>query len=151
MAQHRQTVGAGQTRRTRTNHNNTFARHGRTLKRMHILGLQMVGGITLQLADHHRLALGHLTHTDLLAERFGRADPRTHAAKDVLAEDRLGRRIGGAGGDLANEQRNVDVGRTGRHARCVMAEVTAVRRDQSLMFVQGWMEIRKPLCVVLRL
>jgi hypothetical protein len=93
---------------------------------MHALRHQRVGGVALQPADLDRLALGRLAHAGLLAQRLGRADAGAHAAEDVLVEDRLGRRLGRAGRDLADEERDVDRGRAGGDAGRIVAEIAAV-------------------------
>ncbi|KAI1690771.1 hypothetical protein DdX_22311 [Ditylenchus destructor] len=84
---------------------------------------------------------GGVAHAGLLAQRLGGTDAGTHAAEDVLVEDRLGRTDRVAGRYLADEQRNVDGGGTGRHARRIMTEVAAIRRDQRLMVVEGRMKV----------
>src|SRR5690606_28912572 len=87
--------------------------------------------------------LGGVAHAGLFAERFGGTDAGAHAAKDVLVENRLGRAERVARRDLADEQRNVDGGGTGRHARCSMTEVAAVGCDQRLMVVEARVEVGK--------
>ena len=117
---------------------------------MPALPLKVIGGIALQLPDQHWLAFRRLAHTGLFAKLLGRTDTGTHAAHDVLAQDRLGRRIRRAGRDLANEQRDVDVRGTGCDTGRVMAEIAAVRRDQRLVRIQRRMQVREPGGVVLR-
>ena len=91
---------------------------------------QLIGGIALQRADLDRLVLRAVAHAGLLAQRLGRADPRAHAAQDVLLEDGHRRALEVAGGDLADEARDVDAGRAGLDAGRVVAEVAAARFDQ---------------------
>ena len=94
-----------------------------------------LGRIALQLADHDRLRLRRFAHARFLAERFGRADAGAHAAHDVGIENGLGRPGSIAGGDLADEERNVDRGRAGLLAGRVEAEIAALGFD--LRLVEG--------------
>ena len=141
MPLHRQTMRGRKARRPRAHDRHALARRLGAGEGMHTRRHQAVGGETLQAADLDRLALGHLTHADLLTKLLGRADAGAHAAKDVLRKDRLRRRLGRAGGDLADEQGNVDRRRTGRHAGRVMAEITAIRRHARLMRVKPWRDV----------
>ena len=103
MPQHRQPVRTGQTRRPGTDDRHGLARDLGAGEGVDALLLQVVGRVALQLTDQHRLALGHFAHTGLFAQLFGRADTGAHAAHDVLPQNRLGRRIRRARGDLADE------------------------------------------------
>src|SRR5271154_5351227 len=85
------------------------------------------GRIALQSADHDRLCLRRLAHAGFFAERFGRADAGAYAAHDVGIENRRRRARAVAGGDLANEQRDVDGGRAGLLAGRIEAEIAALR------------------------
>jgi hypothetical protein len=51
--------------------------------------------------------------------------------------------------DLADEQRNVDRSRAGRHAGRIMAEVAAIRRYPSLMRLEPRGNIAKIRCVII--
>ncbi len=131
MAQHRQPMRTGQPRRPGPGHGDRFAGRRRALKRMPARGHQPIDGMALQAADFDRPALGYFAHTDLFARGFGRGYPRAHAAPDVLFKDRP-RRAGRLPGlDLAEEQRDVDVGRAGPHTGRIMAEIASVRRHCS--------------------
>ena len=141
MAPHRQPVRAGKPRRPRTHHGDALAGRRGTLERMHARRHQTVGGVALQRADLHRLALGRLAHAGLLAERLDRADPRAHAAEDVLLEDRPRRRLGLARLNLPDEQRDVDFGRAGGDAGRVIAEVAPVGRHPRLMHAHRRMQV----------
>src|SRR3546814_14279518 len=80
-----------------------------------------VGGVALQQADLHRLALLRRAHAGLLAQQLGRTDPRAGAAQDGLIEDILRRAADVVGGDLADEGGVVDAGRAGLEAWRVVA------------------------------
>ena len=109
----RERVGAGQSRRAGADDGDALAgRLGAAERRLAGRHLR-VDGVALQQADPHRLALGRLAHAGFLAQGLGRADARAHAAHDVGGENRLGGAERIAGGDLADEQRNVD---RSRHA-----------------------------------
>src|SRR5690606_31948274 len=86
-------------------------------------------------------------HAHLLAERLGGTDAGAHTAEDVLVEDGLGGAERIAGRYLPDEQRDIDGGGTGRHARRVVAEVAAVGCDQRLMLVETRVKIGKIGCV----
>ncbi|OIQ75317.1 hypothetical protein GALL_430180 [mine drainage metagenome] len=102
-----------------------------------------IGGKALQPPDLHRLALCRLAHTDLFAQRLGWADPRAHAAQNVLPQNRARRRLWRAGRDLADEQGDVDRGGAGRHTGRIKAEIAAIRRHPRLVRVQGRRHVRK--------
>ena len=104
-------------------------------------GEQRIGGVALQAADLDRLALGDLADADLLAQGLGRADPGAHAAHDVGIEDGLGGAERVAGGDLADEQRDVDRGRAGLDAGRVVAEQAALGGDARLARAQARVEV----------
>ena len=136
MPQHRQPVGRRQARRPRPHDRHLFPRDCRPRERMHAFCQQGIRRKALQTANLHRFSFGSLAHASLFAQGFGRADPRAHAAQDVLRKDRLCRRIGCACRDLADEQRNVDGCRAGRHAGRVKAEITTVGGHLRLMPVK---------------
>src|SRR3546814_3509032 len=81
-----------------------------------------VGGIALQQADLHRLALLRRAHAGLLAQHLGRTDARAGAAEDVLLQDVLRRAADVVGRDLADEARDIDAGRAGLDAGRVRSE-----------------------------
>ena len=81
------------------------------------------------------LHLGRLAHARLLAQGLGRTDARADAAHDVGVENGHRRPGAVAGGDLADEQGNVDRGRAGPLAGRVEAEIAALGLD--LRFVEG--------------
>ncbi|ENN89851.1 hypothetical protein RHSP_80435 [Rhizobium freirei PRF 81] len=112
-----------------------------------VFGHGRIGRIALQPTDFHRALFGRVAHASLLAELFGGTDAGAHAAEDVLVEDRLGRADRIARRDLANEHRNVDGCRTGRHARRVVAEIASVGCDQRLVFVETRVKIGK-VCII---
>ena len=107
----------------------------------------MVGGIALQTADFDRLALGRLAHAGLFAQRLCRADAGTHAAENVLRQDRLRRSIRRTRRNLPDEQRNIDRGGASRHARRIMAEIAAISRNARLVHVKGRLVIGKVVCI----
>ena len=134
-------VGAGQSRRTGADDRDALAgRRGAAERRLAGRHLR-VDRVALQQADSHRLALGRLAHAGFLAQGLGRADARAHAAHDVGVENRFGGAERVAGGDLANEERNVDRGRTGALAGRVVAEVAAVGLDLRLMGGERRMQV----------
>ena len=91
--------------------------------------------VALQLADADRLHLGGLAHARLLAQSLGWTDARAGPAHDVGVENGHRRPGAIAGGDLADEQRNVDRGRAGPLAGRVEAEIATLGFD--LRFVEG--------------
>ena len=100
-----------------------------------------VDRVALQLADAHRLALGVLAHAGFLAS-FSVGQTRAHMPPMMLEdEDRSRRAERIAGGDLADEQRNVDRGRAGALARRVEAEIAAVGFDMRLVLAERRMQI----------
>ena len=105
------------------------------------LSIARVGRVALQKPDADGLALGGLAHAGLLAQGLGRADARAHAAHDVGVENRLRRAVAVAGGDLPDEQRNVDRRRAGLLAGGVEAEIAALQLDPGLVRGQRRMEI----------
>ena len=110
---------------------------------MNALRHQGVGRVALQTTDLDRLAFGNLADADFLAERFRWADTRAHAPHDVLRQDCLGRRFGCAGGNLADEKRDVDIRGTGGDARRIVAEITPIRGHQSLVIAKRRVQIGK--------
>ncbi len=106
---------------------------------MHAFVHQRIGGIALQLTDQHRLALGGFAHANFFAQGFCRADPRAHPAQNVLRQDRLCGGFGRACGDLADEQRDVDVGGAGCGAGGVMAKIAAISGHKCLVVFKTWM------------
>ena len=143
MPHHRSTVRTRKPCRTCPHDRDPFARRCCAFKRVHPLGLQMVRGIALKLADLDRLALSHFTHTGLFTQLFGRTNAGTHAAHDILAQDRFGGSIRCARGDLPDEERNIDIRRAGRDARRVVTEVASVRRDKRFVHIQWRVQIGK--------
>jgi hypothetical protein len=133
-------VSAGETGRAGADHGDRLAGRRRAGKELRILRHGDVGGVALQLADLHRLALSDLAHADFFAELFGGADASAHTAQDVLLEDRLGGAERIASRDFADEQRNVDRGRTRVEARRVVAEVAAVGLDYGLVLIERRVE-----------
>ena len=126
MPMHGKTMRTGQTCRTGPDNGNAFAGRSRPGERMHPLRHQCVGGVTLKPADLDRFTLGDFPHTDFFAQGFGGTHAGAHATHDVLAQNRLGRGFGRSRRDLANEERNVDIGRACGDARRVVAEIAAV-------------------------
>src|SRR5690606_32044528 len=123
----------------------------RSFKELRMLGHRRVGRVALQLADLDRLALRRLADAGLLAQLLGGADPGAHAAEDVLLENRLGSAERIVGLDLADEQRDVDGGGAGGHARRVEAEIAAVGLDMRLVPGQRRVQVREVLDILLRL
>ena len=137
MTMHRQAVRGGKAGRPGPHDRNALAGRGAAGEGMPALPHQGIGGKALKAADFHRLAFGGFAHAGFFAQLFCRADAGAHAAQDVLLKDRARRRLGRARGDLADEERNVDGGGTGRDAGRIMAEIAAVGGDMRLMPVKG--------------
>ena len=97
--------------------------------------------VTLKQADANRLALGVLAHARLLAQRFGRTDPRAHPAHDVGFQNCARRAERVVRGDLADEERNVDRGRAGLLTRRIETEIAAVGLDVRLVKAQRRMQV----------
>ncbi|SPU60671.1 Uncharacterised protein [Brucella melitensis] len=133
MAMHGKAMCSRNARRASADNGNVPARFGCAGKRVVARGHQHIGGVALQMADLHRLAFRHLAHTDLLAERFGRADAGAHAAQNVFGKNGPGRASRVACIDLPDEKRNIDARRAGVHARRVITEITAVAFDNGFM------------------
>jgi hypothetical protein len=136
MAQHRQAMGAGQARRAGTDHRDLAAGEGRPGERMLSRCHQMVGGITLQPADGHRLVFLGGAHAGLFAQDLGRADAGAGAAEDIGFQDADGRAADVVGRDLLDETGDVDAGGAGLDAGRIVAEVAAVGLDQRGLAVQ---------------
>ena len=145
MAVHGQTMRAGQPRRPRADHRDAPARRFGAGEGMAVLLHHPVGCVALQPADPDRFTLGRFADAGFFAQRLGGTDTGAHAAEDVLAENRLGRGLGGAGGDLPDEERDVDRRRAGGDAGRIMAEIAALCRHQGLMIVEGGMQIGEVL------
>ena len=143
VAFHGKSVRTGQTRRPCPDNSDGLAREGGAGERMHPLGHQRIGRITLKLTDDDGLAFGLFAHAGLFAERLCRADTGAHAAKDILRQDRFRSRLGRARLDLTNKQRNIDRRRTGRHTRRIVTEITAVGSNAGLMRIERRMEVFK--------
>ena len=141
MTQHRQPVCRREPGRARANDRHGFPRACCAGERMPAFGHQHISRIALQPANFDRFALGGFADTGLFAQGFGRADPGAHAPQNVLAQDGSGGRFGRTGGDLANEQWNVDGRGAGRDARGVVAEITAVGGHRSLVGIQRRVQI----------
>src|SRR5690606_14492135 len=98
-----QRVGAGQACRAGANHRDTATGVGRALEQLYVVLKHPVGGVALQCADLHRLALVGIAHTDAFAELLGRANPGAHAAEDVGTKYLLGCTAQVVAADAADE------------------------------------------------
>ncbi len=143
-------VRRGKTGRTGANYRDLLAGGCRPLVELLVLCHRHVGSVALQAADLHRLALGDLTHADLLAQGLGRADAGAHATKNVLVEDGFRRTQRIAGGNLPDEQRDVDRSRAGLHAGRVVAEIAAVGLDQRLVMIERGVQVGKIVGILRR-
>ena len=148
MALHGQPVRAGKAGRSGSDDGDALAGFGGAAVELAAMAHRMVGGVPLQQADLHRLALGRLADAGLLAQGLGRTDTGAHAAKNVLVEDRARRPVKIAGRDLADEFWDVDPGRARRHAGRVIAKIAPVRRDHRLMRVERRVRVAEILVVV---
>ena len=144
----REPMRGGEPGRSGADHGDLPARRLGALVELLARRHRRVGGVALQAADLHRLALRRLAHAGLLAQRLGRADAGAHAAQDILVEDGLGRADRIAGRDLADEQRNVDRGRARVHAGRVVAEIAAVALDQRLVMIERRVQVGKIIGVL---
>ena len=133
MAERAEPVRAGQARGPRPHHGHLAACR-RAPREGLAAGLHgRVRGIPLEQPDVDRLAFGVLANAGFFAERLDRANARAHAAQDVGRQDGVACPERVVGPDLPDEQRNVDAGRAGRLAGCVIAEVAAVGGDEGLV------------------
>ncbi len=139
MPVHRQPVGAGQPGRPGADNGDLAPGFRRAGEGVHIAKDQPVGGVALQPPDLNRLAFRRLAHAGLFAQCFGRADAGADAAEHVLGKDRARRRFRGAGGDLADEKRDVDGGRAGGGAGRIVAEIAAIGGHQRLVVAERWL------------
>ncbi len=145
VAPHRQAVGAGEARGARTDDRDAPAGLRRAAVGMALPRHQRVGRVPLQTADLDRPAFRGLAYAGPLAEVLGRTDPRAHAAEDVLVEDCPCRLLRAAGGDLADEERDVDVCGAGGDAGRVVAEIAPVGRHRRLVAVEWRVEVGEVL------
>ena len=141
VALHGETMRTGEARGPRADDGNALARGRGAVEEVPLPRHDAVGGVALEPPDLHRLALGRLPHAGALAEFLGRADARAHAAEDVLLEDRLPGRLGLPGRDLADEERDVDLGRAGLDAGRIVAEIAPVRGDRRLVHRERLVQI----------
>ncbi|MNS93188.1 hypothetical protein D3C72_1273460 [compost metagenome] len=145
MAVPGQAVGTGQASRPGTDHGDALAAAGRALER--VRGeLGVVQGIALQQADQHRCAfLVMIAYAGLLAEDFGRADPRATAAEDVGREDFFRSTLNVLLVNVADERGNVDVTGTGVDARGVIAVQATRGFDSGLTGIERWRQVAEVL------
>ena len=113
----RKLAGARETRRARADDRDTAAARGSRAAQRLVRSPGCVGRVPLQCGDRDRLVPFVLQHAGALAKHFDRADARARPGEQVLAVDRAGGGQRVAGGQLANEARNVDVCRTRGRAR----------------------------------
>jgi hypothetical protein len=142
VAKHRGAVRARKARRPGADDGDAAA-GGRVAReqRRAVRGEIVIGRMALQEADLDRLVFVRVAHAGLLAQHLGRAHTCAHAAEDVGLEDRLGRAAQVVLADAADERRDVDAGRAGVDARCVVAVVAALGLDQRLHGRQRWVGV----------
>ena len=119
----------------------------RSIIELQIVLHRMIGSVALQQADLYWLSFCSFANTGLFAQGFCGAYTSTHPAKNILVKDRPGRTLKIAGRNLPDKFGDVDCRRTGRHAWRIIAEIAPVSSDQSLMWVQRWVRIRKILFI----
>ena len=95
----------------------------------------------MQSADFHGLLLGQFADTGFLAQGLSRTDAGAHAAENIAVKDGLGSGFRRACGDLTDEKRDVDAGRTSGDAGRVVAEVTAISGDLRLVWIKRRMHV----------
>src|SRR6185437_8858350 len=141
VAKPRETMRAGQSRRSAADHGDFLAARPGARERMVRFGEDRIGGVALEPADLDRIAFLRGTHTGALAQNLGRADAGAGAAEDIGLEDAHARALDIIGRDLLDEAGNVDAGGTGLDAGRVVTEVTAIGLDQRLLPRQHRMKI----------
>ena len=104
-----------------------------------------IGRVALQQAYLNRLFFMRISNAGFLTENFGRANSRTHATHDVLAQYRVRRAAQIVAAYFLDEARNINAGRAGRCARRVVTKVTAVCLNQRLGTRQWWMQVGEVL------
>ena len=139
----RELVRAGEARGAGADDGHFFSSRRAALVRRFARLDQRVGGVALQLPDHHRLAFGLLPDAGLLAKRLSRAYASAYAAQDICVEDRFRCADAVSRGDLTDEQRNVDRSRTGLLTGRIVAEIAPLRLDPSFVRLKRRMQIGK--------
>lgn len=95
--------------------------------------VNVVGGVALEAADLHRIALEVEDDAGAFAEDFRGADAGAACAEDVRGEDRAGGAGEVAVGDFFYERGDVDARGAGHDAGGVEAEEAAVRLNERLL------------------
>ncbi len=151
MAKRCKLVCAGKSRRSSADHRHPPAR-ARTLCENLLAGIEHhVRRMALQPSDLHGLAFRDFANAHLLAQGLRRAHPPAHAAHDVGGENGLGRADRIPGGDLPDEQGNVDCRGTSLDTGRVIAEQAAFRRHPRVILVEPRLDIREISVIRLRL
>ena len=134
-------MGAGETCGARTDHSDPPAGGRCPRERLQSPIEEPVGGVALEHADPHRLALLRLTHAGPLAQDLGGADPGTGPAHDVGPQDRRGRTLDVVGLDAADEARDVDARRASLEAGRIVAEIAAAGLDQCMPAIERRVQV----------
>ena len=103
------------------------------MKNVDLVLENVVGGIALEASDFHRVTLEVENDAGAFTKDLSRADTGTTGAEDVGGENGAGRSGRIAIGDFFDERRDVDPGRTGHDAWCVVAEEAAVGLDEGFL------------------
>ena len=138
MAQARQRVGAGQSRRAGADHGDLFAACGRAREQLRPRAFhQRIDRMALQAANGHGPALLRLTHAHRLAQVLGRADARAHAAQRVGFENGAGGAPQVGVGNAPDERGHLNARGAGGDARGVKAVQAALSFEQGLRWRQA--------------
>src|SRR5690625_88757 len=141
-----QLAGAAETGRPGTDDRDAAAGRGCGLERLDAALVQVISGVTLQAADLDGLVV--FTHdAGAFAQLLDRAYPGAGGSEQVRLEDGDCRAGHVVSRDLADEQRDVDVGRPGLNAGSVEAVQAAVRlelrfpvRHRRFYFAEAFLE-----------
>ena len=147
IPERRQPVGAGEPGGPRADHRDALPGARALPIELPSRGHDGIGRVALQLSDDHRLAFRSVADAGLLAEGLRGTDPGAHAAEDIRVQDRLAGSLGISGGDLSNEEGDVDARRAGIDAGRIVAEQAALSCDPSFMRVQGRMKVGKSFVI----
>ena len=136
-----QAMGTGETGRAGADNGDALAARLGALEGLDLAVHQPVGGVALEQADLHRPFLLGTAYAGLLTENLRRADAGATAAENILLEDAHGRTLQVAGGDAADEARNVDACRAGVQTGRVEAEIATIGFDQGLVVGERRMQV----------
>ena len=116
---------AGHARGAGADDGDFLARRSGASERLDFFFEEIIGREALELADGHGLVFARVADAGFLAKGFDRANAGAGSAHDVGVQNLGGGAFEIAGGDPADELRNVDLRRAGLDAGRVVAEVAA--------------------------